>query len=134
MPDGGGVDGNGAEDRFLAFAEQDELFRDLFTTQWARAGDQARFLDAPGDGRCLGEWKKDVRERIRECDGVIALIGGCTPDSAEALWQIRCAVDAGKPLLGLWVETEHQAKPVEMGSARCESWTWENIGEFVDRL
>ncbi|GAA1763495.1 TIR domain-containing protein [Kocuria aegyptia] len=119
---------------FLAFAEQDELFRDLFTTQWARAGDQARFLDALGDGTCPEEWKKHVRERIRDCDGVIALIGGSTPASAAALWQIRCAVTEGKPLLGLWVESEHRWKPDEMGPARCESWTWENIGDFLDRL
>lgn len=36
---------------FLTFAERDELFRDLFTTQWSRAGDQARSLDSPGTGR-----------------------------------------------------------------------------------
>ena len=107
---------------FLAFAEQDELFRDLFTTQWARAGDQARVLDALGDGTRPGEWKRHVRERIRGCDGVIALIGGSTPASAAALWQIRSAVD------------EHRSKPAEMGPARCESWTWENIGDFIDRL
>jgi hypothetical protein len=119
---------------FLAFAEQDELFRNLFTAQWARAGDQARFLEPPGDGTCPGEWKQDVRERIRRSDGVIALIGGCTPASDAALWQIRCAVDEDKPLLGLWVETEHRRKPAEMGPARCEPWTWENIGNFLDRL
>ena len=119
---------------FLAFAEHDELFRDLFTTQWARAGDQARFLDSPGDETCPQEWKKDVRERIRDCDGVIALIGGHTPDSAAERWQIRCAVAEGKPLLGLWVEAQHRRKPAEMGSARCEPWTWENIGDFIDAL
>lgn len=119
---------------FLAFAEQDELFRDLFTTQWARSGDQARFLEPPGDEASPGEWKQDVRERIRRSDGVIALIGGRTPASDAALWQIRCAVDQDKPLLGLWVEPEHRRKPAEMGPARCESWTWENIGNFIDRL
>ncbi|MFI7743115.1 TIR domain-containing protein [Kocuria rhizosphaericola] len=119
---------------FLAFAEQDELFRDLFIAQWARAGDQAWFLDSPGNGTCPGEWKKEVRERIRDCDGVIALVGGSTPTSAEALWQIECAVAVGKPLLGLWVENEHRSKPAEMGPARCETWTWENIGDFIDRI
>ncbi len=119
---------------FLAFAEEDELFRDLFTAQWARAGDQARFLDPPEDETCPQEWKKDVQERIRGCDGVVALIGGGTSASAAARWQIRCAVAEGKPLLGLWVETEHRRKPAEMGPARCESWTWENIGNFIDRL
>ncbi|GAA1758855.1 TIR domain-containing protein [Kocuria aegyptia] len=119
---------------FLAYAEQDEPYRDLFTTQWARSGDQARFLDSPTGAACSEQWKKDVRERIRGCDGVIALIGGATPDSAVARWQIRCAVAEGKPLMGLWVEGNHQGKPAEMGPARCESWTWENIGDFLDRL
>ncbi|MFE7629227.1 TIR domain-containing protein [Kocuria sp. NPDC057446] len=119
---------------FLASAEQDELFRNLFTAQWDRAGDQARFLDPPGDVTCPSEWKESVRERIRGCDGVIALIGGSTPSSDAALWQIECAVTEDKPLLGLWVETEHRNKPAAMGAARCETWTWENIGEFLDRL
>ena len=119
---------------FLTFAEQDKLFRDLFTTQWSRAGDQGRFLDSPGGGTCPDEWQKDMRERIRACDGVIALIGGYTPASPGQLWQIRCAVAEGKPLLGLWVDSDHRGKPAEMGPARCESWTWENIGDFLDRL
>jgi hypothetical protein len=119
---------------FLAFAEQDEPYRDLFTTQWARSGDQARFLDSPADVGCPDEWKKDVREQIRGCDGVIALIGDSTPASAVARWQIRCAVAEGKPLMGLWVEEKHRVKPAEMGPARCEAWTWENIGDFLDHL
>jgi hypothetical protein len=119
---------------FLAFAEQDELFRDVFTAQWSRAGDQARFLAPPADGACPQQWQRDVRERIRGCDGVIALIGGGTSDSPAARWQLRCAVAEGKPLLGLWVEPEHRGKPAEMGPARCESWTWENIGDFLDGL
>jgi hypothetical protein len=119
---------------FLACAEQDELFRDLFTTQWARAGAQARFLDPPGDTTCPVEWKQDVRERIRGCDGVIALIGGDTRASEAALWQIRCAVAEGKPLMGLWLEPALRVKPDAMGAARCEAWTWENVGDFLDRL
>lgn len=115
-------------------AEQDGLFRNLFTAQWSRAGDQARFLDLPEDGTCAQKWRNDVRTRIRGCDGVIALIGGYTPVSAGQLWQIQCAVAESKPLLGLWVESDRRVKPVEMGSARCESWSWENIGDFLDRL
>ncbi len=119
---------------FLACAEQDELYRDVFTAQWARSGDQARFLDPPEDGADAQRWRRDVRERIRGSDGVIALIGGGTAVSSAARWQLSCAVTEGKPLLGLWVEAEHRRKPVEMGPARCESWTWENIGDFLDRL
>lgn len=119
---------------YLACAEEDELFRELFTTQWARAGASARFLRSPDEGPDTEGWKKDVEERIRRSDGVIALVGGYTPTSDAALWPIRCAAAEGKPLMGLWLETGHRVKPSEMGAARCHSWTWENIGEFLDAL
>lgn len=119
---------------FLAFAEEDKLFRDLFITQWARAGAPLEFLAVPGGRTCSQPWKEQAWDRIRRSDGVIALIGGNTPASVGELWQIRCAVAEGKPLLGLWVDSDHRIKPAEMGSARCETWTWENVGDFIDRL
>ncbi|GGG66251.1 hypothetical protein GCM10011374_32860 [Kocuria dechangensis] len=119
---------------YLAYAEEDGLFRDLFTTQWSRAGATAQFVDPPGTTADAQQWKEDVRARIRRSDGVIALIGGYTETSDVALWPIRCAVAEGKPLLGLWLEADHRVKPAEMGSARCQSWTWENVGEFLDAL
>lgn len=119
---------------YLACAEEDDLFRELFTTQWSRAGARARFVNPPERETCSSEWKRDVQARIRRSDGVIALIGGYTPTSDAALWPIRCAAAEGKPLLGLWLEPDHRVKPAEMGPARCQSWTWENIGDFLETL
>ena len=57
----------------------------------------------------------------------------CNPPVLPCLQSAgRTAED--KPLLGLWVEPEARKKPAEMGPARCETWTWENIGNFLDRL
>ena len=46
------------------------------------------------------EWKQRVRTRIRRSDGVIALVSSSTPKAARQLWEIKCARDEGKPLLG----------------------------------
>jgi hypothetical protein len=119
---------------FLAFAEQDRLFRNLFITQWSRAGAQVQFVEPPESQACAPQWHQDVQKRIGRSDGVIALIGACTPGSADQLWQLRCAVGEGRPLLGLWLEPDHRLKPLEMGAARCETWTWENVGDFIDAL
>jgi hypothetical protein len=119
---------------FLAFAEQDRLFRNLFITQWSRAGAQVRFVEASGIPGCSPRWHHQVQDRIARCEAVIALIGGSTLGSESQLWQIRCAVGEGKPLLGLWVDPDQRVKPVEMGTARCEAWTWENVGDFLDAL
>ncbi|ALU38716.1 hypothetical protein AS188_01945 [Kocuria flava] len=119
---------------YLACAAEDELYRGLFTTQWSRAGATARFLGPPEEDAPDEDWQREVRGRVRESDGVIALIGGYTETSDEALWPIRCAVAEKKPLLGLWMETQHRVKPTVMGSARCKGWTWENIGEFLEAI
>ena len=119
---------------YLACAPEDGLFRTLFTTQWSRAGARVRFLDAPGKSVDAQAWEADVAARIRRADAVIALIGPNTQNSEDALWPIRCAAAEGKPLLGLWVDRDHQVKPAQMGSARCQGWTWENVGEFLDTL
>ncbi len=119
---------------YLACAADDGPYRELFRTQWSRAGAQARFLDPPADRTTPAVWKTDVRARIRRSDAVIALITAGTPASAEQQWQIRCARAEGKPLLGLWLESGHRVKPAELGPARCENWSWETIGDFLDTL
>ena len=119
---------------YLACAAEEDAARRLFVAQWARAGAQARFLHALGQEPGTPDWKRHVQEEIRAADGVIALIGGYTPTSDGSLWPIRCAVAEGKPLLGLWLETDHRVQPPGLDPARCRGWTWESIGQFLDGL
>src|SRR5205823_1615004 len=79
------------------------------------------------------EWKTKVRTRIRRSDGVIALISSSTPKADGQLWEIKCAVEEDKPLLGIWLG-QYRVKPAEMGSARCTAWTWDTIAAFINGL
>jgi len=52
----------------------------------------------------------------------------------QELWEITCAVEEQKPLLGLWIEDGYRTKPAEMGRAPCKIWTWVNVEQFIDGL
>lgn len=119
---------------FLAFAKEDEQTKNLFLGQ-------RKLTDTPYDWTDMSvkepyerEWKEKVRTRVRRSSGVIALISSDTPDADGELWEITCAVEEGKPLLGVWIEAGYRVKPSEMSGARCVDWTWENVADFIDGL
>jgi len=119
---------------FIAFAVEDEGTRNLFTGQKVNAKTPFSFTDMSVKEPYTSEWKDRVRTRIRRSDGVIALISSSTPGAVGQRWEIACAAEESKPLLGLWIENAYRTKPNEMGSAPCKSWTWENVADFIDSL
>lgn len=119
---------------FIAFASEDTSMRDLFTGQRVNASTPFEFIDMSVKQAYSSEWKTKVRTRIRRSDGVIALISSSTPKADGQLWEITCAVEEGKPLLGIWIEDGYRVKPPQMGSSRCVKWTWPNVANFIDSL
>ncbi|MDR6971258.1 TIR domain-containing protein [Leifsonia shinshuensis] len=119
---------------FIAFAKEDESTRNLFTGQRVHPGTPFEFTDMSVKEPYSSEWKSKVRTRIRRSDGVIALISGNTPRATGQLWEIQCAVEEGKPVLGIWIQTGYRVKPAAMGTAPCKDWTWDNVAAFIDGL
>ena len=119
---------------FIAFAKENESSRNLFTGQRVHPKTPFEFTDMSVKEPYSSGWKLRVRTRIRRSDGVIALISSSTPSATGQLWEISCAVEEGKPLIGVWIEEGYGAKPAQMGSAPCKSWTWDNVAAFVDSL
>jgi hypothetical protein len=119
---------------FIAFAKEDESTRNLFSGQRVHPDTPFEFTDMSVKEPYSSEWKEKVRTRVRRSDGVIALISSSTPSAAGELWEIKCAVEESKPLLGIWIEDGYRTKPAEMGSAPCKPWTWDNVADFIDSL
>lgn len=119
---------------FIAFAKEDERTRDLFVGQRKLGNTPYDWTDMSVKNPYDTEWKERVRTRIRRSDGVIALISSSAPKATGQLWEIKCAREEGKPLLGIWIEDSYRTKPAEMGSAPCKNWTWANVGDFIDEL
>lgn len=119
---------------FIAFAKEDDSTRNLFTGQRVHPDTPFEFTDMAVKDPYSAEWKEKVRARIRRSDGVVALISSNTPKATGQLWEIECAVDEKKPLLGIWIEDGYRTKPTAMGSAPCGDWTWDNVAAFIDSL
>lgn len=118
---------------FIAFAKEDEASRNLFTGQRVSARTPFEFIDMSVKEPYQTQWKERVRTRIKRSDGVLALVSASTPKATGELWEIRCAVEEGKPLLGIWLG-DYRIKPSLMGSSPCKVWTWSAVTDFIEGL
>jgi hypothetical protein len=119
---------------FIAFAKKDERSRNLFSGQKVHPDTPFEFTDMSVKKPYDGGWKRRTRARIRRSDGVIALISSATPKAAGQLWEISCAKEEGKKVLGVWIEDGYRTRPAAIGASPCRRWTWSNIANFIDSL
>lgn len=119
---------------FIAFAKKDEGTRNLFSGQKVHSKSPFKFTDMSVKKAYDGGWKRQTRTRIRRSDGVIVLISSATPKASGQLWEIKCAVEEGKKILGIWIEDSYRTKPVAMAGASCKKWSWPNVAKFIDSL
>ena len=63
--------------------------------------------------------------------GVIALVSKNSLTSSGQKWEIQCAKEEGKPLLGVWAYTADRTNVV---GVRTVPWTDSNIAGFIDSL
>jgi len=118
---------------FVSFAIENEDKKQLFVGQAKNEKVPFTFIDMslkePFDER----WKTQCRQRIKSCDGVIALISSYTRGADGQRWEIKCAVEENIPILGVWVG-ESRYRPPEMKDGKIVEWKWSAIKTFIDRL
>src|SRR4051812_32269626 len=110
---------------FIAFAKEDEGTRNLFTGQRVHPQTPFEFTDMSVKQPYETQWRDRVRTRIKRSDGVIALISSSTPTATGQLWEIKCAAEERRPMVGIWIEDGYRTKPAEMGGAPCKVWSWD---------
>jgi hypothetical protein len=119
---------------FIAFAIEDERQRDFLVAQSWNEKSPFEFIDLSVKEAYETDWKERVRTRIRRSHGVIALISKNSLNSSGQKWEIKCAIEEKKPLLGVWAYKDDRNSPSEMNGQRIVEWTWDAIESFIDRL
>lgn len=116
---------------FIAFAIEDEKQRDFLKGQALNTRSPFEYVDMSVKKAYDSDWKEHVRTRIRRSDGVIALVSENSLNSSGQKWEIACAREEKKSVLGVWAYTDDRTN---IQGLNTRVWTWENIKNFIDSL
>jgi hypothetical protein len=116
---------------FVAFAIEDERQRDFLKGQSLNTECPFEYVDMSVKEAYSTEWKERVRTRIRRSDGIIALVSKNSLSSSGQKWEIACAREEGKKILGIWAYTNDRTN---LPGVNTVVWTWPTIEKFIDSL
>lgn len=116
---------------FVAFAIEDERQRDFLKGQSLHPRKPFEFIDMSVKEAYDTAWKDKVRTRIKRSDGVIALVSKNSKISSGQKWEIQCAKEEGKKIIGIWAYSDDRT--IIDGISTVE-WSDKNISNFIDSL
>tara|TARA_R110000765_G_scaffold78827_3_gene155192 strand:+ start:6478 stop:6840 length:363 start_codon:yes stop_codon:yes gene_type:complete len=116
---------------FIAFAIEDERQRDFLKGQSLNTKSPFEYIDMSVKQAYDSDWKAKVRTRIKRSDGVIVLVSKNSLTSSGQKWEIQCAREEGKKVLGIYGYTDDRTNIVGVNT---KVWTWDNIKNFIDSL
>ena len=116
---------------FVAFAIEDERQRDLLKGQSLSTKSPFEYVDMSVKEAYSSEWKERVRTRIRRSDGVIALVSKNSLTSSGQKWEIACAREEKKHILGIWAYKDDRT---DLAGVSTVVWNWDTIKDFIDSL
>jgi len=116
---------------FIAFAIEDERMRDFLKGQSLLTNSPFEYVDMSVKQAYDTDWKNKVRTRIRRSDGVIILVSKNSLTSSGQKWEIQCAKEEGKKILGIWAYSDDRTN---IFGVLIKTWTWDNIKNFINSL
>lgn len=116
---------------FIAFAIEDERQRDFLKGQSLHPRAPYEFIDMSVKEPYSTEWKARVRTRIKRSDGVIVLVSKNSLKSSGQKWEIQCAREEKKKILGVWAYSDDRTNII---GVKTVTWSDSNISNFIDNL
>ena len=116
---------------FVAFAIEDERQRDFLKGQSLNTKSPFEYVDMSVKEAYSSEWKERVRTRVRRSDGVIALVSKNSLTSSGQKWEISCAREEKKGVLGIWAYKDDRT---DLPGVKTVVWAWDSIKDFIDSL
>lgn len=116
---------------FIAFAIEDERQRDFLKGQSLNTNSPFEYIDMSVKKAYDSEWKEKVRTRIKRSHGIIALVSKNSLISSGQKWEIQCAKEEKKRILGIYAYSDDRTN---LEGINTRVWTWENIKNFINSL
>jgi len=121
---------------FISFAIEDVQYRDYLVEQARKEKSPFDFIDMSVKQKWNeDEWKIKCRTKIKRCDGVIALLSKNTHKAGGARWEMKCAREEKKKIIGMHIKRNDKgAIPPELIGEKVIEWNWKNLEEFTNKL
>lgn len=121
---------------FISFAIEDIKYRNYLIEQARKTNSPFDFIDMSVKKRWNeNEWKQRCRNKIKRCDGVLALISKSTIRADGARWEIKCAREERVKIIGMHIKKNDKGTiPPELIGKRVITWSWNNIEKFINSL
>lgn len=116
---------------FTAFAIENERQRDFLIGQSKLNHSPFEFIDMSVKEPYSSDWKEKVRTRIKRSHGVIVLISKNSIHSSGQKWEIECARQENKRILGIWAYSNDRTF---ISGVRTIEWNWTDISAFLYSL
>lgn len=116
---------------FVAFSMKDERQRDFLKGQSLNTNSPFEYVDMSVKTPYATAWKERVRTRIKRSDGIIVLVSSNSLASEGQKWEIQCAKEEKKKILGIWAYTNDRTNLIGVNT---RTWTWDTISKFIDNL
>ncbi|MGX9901297.1 TIR domain-containing protein [Arthrobacter sp. SA17] len=116
---------------FVAFAIEDETQRDFLKGQSLSPRAPYEFIDMSVKEAYESDWQEKVQTRIKRSHGVIVLVSKNSLSSTGQKWEIDCAQEEGKPILGIWAYSDDRTTLTGVSTV---AWSDKNISDFIDSL
>ena len=81
------------------------------------------------------EWEQLINAKINLCHMLIVLVGRHMASASGVAKEIAMAVEQDVPVFGVYVDGAGAMTtlPTGLGRGRTVTWTWPNVGAWVDR-
>lgn len=116
---------------FVAFSMKDERQRDFLKGQSLLTHSPFEYVDMSVKEAYRTEWKEKVRTRIKRSDGVIILVSRNSINSSGQKWEIQCAKEENKRIIGIWAYTDDRTNIIGVNT---KVWNWDNIKNFINEI
>lgn len=113
--------------------DHDEDLRNLLIGQSKHPDSPFELADWSVKAPLAGDWRAQVRSRIRRVDVVLVMCGEWTHTATGVAAELRIAQEELKPYFLLWGRSSKTCtKPTSArASDKIYSWTWDNLKALI---
>lgn len=121
---------------FTSFAIEDKVLRDFLIGQRNNNHSSIEFTDMSVKEPWSSSWKTNCRSRIKGCDGIIVIVTKNSKKADGQLWEVKCAIEEGIPILGIWGSSDDKGMilPSDLQNIIIKNWKWDSISDWVGKL